>query len=101
MSTALRLIFGLSILAIASGCDNAGSGDDMGDGPNAVNAGTNSGPTAGTSTGTGGSGVIPSGGTDSGGNTAMLPEGVPLTPVDGWVDGASNTLGIQGAMFSY
>lgn len=30
-----------------------------------------------------------------------LPEGVPLTPTLGWVDGASNTIGVQGAMFAY
>jgi len=30
-----------------------------------------------------------------------LPAGVPLTPTDGWVDIKSNTLGVQGAVFSY
>ncbi len=91
------------MLATAIGCDNGGEGDGT-DGPNAVGgsnsgAGTNSvlpggtSSTAGTSSGAG---------TDSGGGTgAVLPEGVPLTPADGWVDKASNTLGIQGAMFAY
>ena len=51
---------------------------------------------AGSTTGTGGSG---SAGAPV--NTGGLAEGVPLTPTDGWVDAASNTLGIQGAMFAY
>jgi hypothetical protein len=37
----------------------------------------------------------------TGGDTVTPPAGVPLTPTDGWVDGMSNTLMVQGAMFSY
>jgi hypothetical protein len=98
MKTAIRLIMGLSILATAVGCDNAGDGEEK-DGPNAV-AGTGTvipGGGNGTSGSTGTSGGS-SGGT---GNTDPLPEGVPLTSADGWVDAMSNTLGIQGAMFAY
>lgn len=40
------------------------------------------------------------GGTGAGG-TGMLAAGVPLTVMDGWVDGKGNTLMVQGAMFSY
>jgi hypothetical protein len=77
------------------GCDNAA--DDKTDGPNAV-AGTNS-----SSSGSGGSSVLPSGGSDTGGTDGggMLPAGVALTSTDGWVDMGGNTLGVQGAMFAY
>jgi hypothetical protein len=83
MATTLRSLFGLSILLLTNiGCDNGGDTDnDNGSGPMAVGGGS-------------------SGGSGSGG-TATLPEGIPLTPTDGWVDAASNTVGIQGAMFSY
>lgn len=103
MSTSLRLILGLTFLATAVGCDNAGADDGM-DGPKAVNNAGNSGviPNAGSGNNTSGSGNA-SGGTDSGtgGNSAVLPEGVPLTATDGWVAVDSNTLGVQGAMFAY
>jgi len=52
------------------------------------------GSTTGGTSSTGGS-VLPTGG------MAELPPGVPLDPMMGWVDVMSNTLGIQGAMFSY
>ncbi|HVY27307.1 MAG TPA: hypothetical protein VHB79_12195 [Polyangiaceae bacterium] len=102
MKSALGLILGVSILATLVGCD--GGGDDGTDGPKAV-GGSNS-SAAGTSS-TAGSTVLPSGGSDAtagtsaGGGGGDLPPGVPLTPTDGWVDKASNTLGVQGAMFSY
>src|SRR5688572_4397447 len=97
MNSAIRLILGLSILATAAGCDTAGEGEES-NGPKAV-AGTTSVLPGGTNAGGTSSGT---GGTDAGGTgTAMLPEGVPLTAADGWVDAASNTLGVQGAMFAY
>jgi len=69
-------VLGLSIVLLAStGCDSSSEG---GGPPIALGDG---------------------GGTGGGGGT--LPEGVPLTIADGWVDGASNTVGIQGAVFAY
>jgi len=99
--SALRILLGVTVLATAVGCDNGGGDDDdSGGGAKAV-AGTSSN-TAGTSSNTGGSSVVPSGGTDAGGTGNVTPAaGVPLTPADGWVDGMSNTLKVQGAMFSY
>jgi len=82
---------GLCILLLANvGCD--GGGDEAG-GPVAVAGSSGSGGSGG---GAGGSG----GGSGSGGG-GTLPEGVALTPANGWVDGASNTIGVQGAIFSY
>lgn len=85
MASTLRGILGLSILLMANvACDDSGSEPS---GPAAVAGSTGSG---GSGSGAGGSG--------GGGN---LPAGVPLIPMDGWVDMGSNTLGIQGALFSY
>jgi hypothetical protein len=36
-----------------------------------------------------------------GGETADVDNAIRLTPVDGWIDGRSNALGIQGAVFAY
>lgn len=102
MKSALGLILGVSILTTLVGCD--GGGDDGTGGPKAVGGSSNT--AAGTSS-TAGTTVLPSGGSDAtagtsaGGGGGDLPPGVPLTPTDGWVDKASNTLGVQGAMFSY
>ncbi len=95
MASKLCSLFGLSILVLANvGCDDGGSGSDSGGtGPKAVGGSSSTGGAGGS----GGTGT----GTAGTGGTATLPEGVPLTPTDGWVDAASNTLGIQGAMFSY
>jgi len=97
MASTIRSLFGLSILLLANvGCDDGGgdsNNNGSGGGPMAI--GGTSSSTGGT--GTGGTGT---GGTGTGG-TGMLAAGVPLTPTDGWVDGMSNTLMIQGAMFSY
>jgi hypothetical protein len=95
-----QLFLCVSILGFAAGCDNGGGNDGTaGSGPIAV-AGT-----SGTTAGAAGTAVIPTAGTSSGGagtgGAAELPSGVPLTPTDGWVDGMSNTLAVQGAMFSY
>jgi hypothetical protein len=65
------------------GCD--GGGEDPG--PKAVG-------------GSGGSGTMNGGSSGSGGGGA-LPEGVALTPENGWVALEGNTLGVQGAMFAY
>jgi hypothetical protein len=96
MKSALRLILGVSLLASGVGCDGGGEEDT---GPKAV-AGNGTGggvlPTAGSgTTGGGGSGT---GGTGTGG---ALPAGVPLTILDGWVAADQNSLGVQGAVFSY
>jgi hypothetical protein len=104
MKSALGVFLGVSVLALAVGCDNGGDdtdGNTAGKGP--INVGGSAG------SGTGGS-VIPNGGsvtttagtgTGGSGGTGTPAAGVPLTPTDGWVDGASNTLMVQGAMFAY
>jgi hypothetical protein len=94
MKSALGLILGVSFLATVVNC--ASSGDDTaagGTGPIAI---------AGSSS-TAGSSVLPTAGTATTGGTGGgdLPAGVPLAPMNGWVDGASNTLMIQGAMFPF
>lgn len=76
------------MLGALLGCD--GGGEEPG-GPKAV---------AGSG-GSGGSSVLPGGGSSGSGGGGALPEGVALTPIDGWVDIDSNTIGVQGAMFSY
>jgi hypothetical protein len=91
MKSALGLILGVSILALVVGCDNAGT-DDPGSDP--ITIGGTTGNMAGSGT------VVPMAGTSAGGS-ATLGEGVPLSPMNGWVDGASNTLMIQGAMFPF
>lgn len=102
MKSALGLILGVSILATLVGCDNGG--DDTGGGAMAVSGSSNT--SAGTGNNTAGTSVVPNGGSASntGGSSSgggELPSGVPLTPTDGWVDGASNEIMVQGAMFSY
>jgi hypothetical protein len=92
MSSALRAILGISILATIA-CDDAGV-DPGGTGGLAPVAGSSS--TSGSSTG-GSPGT--SGSPATGGGGAELPSGVPLTPMDGWVTG--NDLMIQGAMYPY
>jgi hypothetical protein len=84
----IRSLFGFSILLLANvGCDDGGDSGNDDTGPVAVGGNSSSGGSSSSGGATGG--------------TATLPEGVPLTPTDGWVDGASNTIGIQGAMFAY
>jgi hypothetical protein len=105
MSSALRVILGLSILA-SFGCDDGGAEDDGGTagtgGLVAVpgTAGTgNVSTSAGTGSATAGTGSN-TGGTDSGtAGSGPLPEGAPLISNDGWV--TNETVGIQGAMFAY
>jgi len=110
MKSALGLVLGVCTL-VAVGC--AGSEDNTGNGVIAASgsgttggsgnsAGTGVLPSAGTGTtpGTGGTGTPPAGGTSSGG-TGTPAAGVPLIPMMGWVAKESNTLGIQGAMFSF
>jgi hypothetical protein len=89
MKSALGLVLGVgvSILAVASGGCGGGGDDDPGKLPIAGAAGSSVIPMAGSSTGGTGGGE--------------LPAGVPLTATNGWVDGMSNKLMIQGAMFEY
>lgn len=103
MSSAVKVILGVSVLAMAAGfaaCDNGST--DTGTGP--VVAGSGNG-TAGGAPGTAGAPASGGGSPGTAGSTAnggvgALPEGVPLDPLGGWVPN-SNALGIQGAMFSY
>jgi hypothetical protein len=89
MKSALGLLLGVSFLASIVNC---GSGDDDTDGtPPVIVAGSSGSGT-----------VLPGGGTTTTGGTGSdLPAGVPLDPMNGWVDGASNTLMISGAMFPF
>jgi hypothetical protein len=94
MKSALGLVLGVSFLATVVNC--ASSGDDTaagGTGPIAI---------AGSSS-TAGSSVLPTAGTATTGGTGGgdLPAGVPLSPMNGWVAGDSNTLMISGAMFPF
>ena len=96
-SSAVKLILGVSVLAMASGfagCDSGGSdGAGGGGGPLPI-AGTGNVGTAGTgNVGTAGGGAVA-------GAPADLPAGVPLTPTDGWLP-LGNDAGIQGAVFSF
>ena len=83
-------------------CDN-GSGDTGGTGPVVV-AGNGNG-TGGSATGAGGSGPSAGGNSSTAGSSttggASTGEGVPITPVTGWIAKESNALGIQGAAFSF
>ena len=95
MSSALRVILGISILgSLSVGCDGGteGAEDDGGGGTLTAASGT-----ANTS-GTGNTGNTSTGGT--GGGSGPVAEGVPLTAMNGWVD-ASMAIGIQGAVFAY
>jgi len=126
MSSAVKLILGVSVLAMTASfvaCDNGSS--DTGTPPITVGGGGNSVGTAGASSVAGapqgaagapvGGGGAPAGTAGSAGAApgagapstagaaggAVLPEGIPLTPTDGWVDVASNTLMVQGAVFPF
>ena len=94
MSSALRVILGVSILGtLAVGCDGGADDPDAGGGTAGLTA------VSGTANNTSGSGTM--GGTGGGtGGTGMVAEGIPLTAMDGWVD-ASEAIGIQGAIFAY
>ncbi len=102
MKSALLAVLGVSLLTASVGCDG-GSEDNTGG-----TAGTGVIPIGGTSTGTGGTGTTagtaPAAGTGTTagtGGTGTPASGVPLTAENGWVDGASNTLMVQGAMFAF
>jgi hypothetical protein len=83
MKLALGFILGFSIIGFGIGC---GGGDT--DPIKLPSGGSGTG-----GSGTGGSSVVP-------GGTGTLGEGVPLTPMNGWVP-ADNVLMIQGAMFPF
>jgi hypothetical protein len=92
MTLVIRTLLGVSVLALAVGsaaCSSSGTATNN-------NGAAGKGPTI---VGTGGG--TSSGGSGAGGGSGDLPPGVPLTPINGWVDGMSNSLMIQGAFFSY
>lgn len=94
MKSAIKLVVGLSVFAAAVSAAGCSSSDSSG-GPKAVGtAGSGNTGTAGASNG---------GGTSNGtaGGSGDLPPGISITPTDGWVDGASNELMVQGALFTY
>jgi len=94
MTSAVKVILGVSVLAMAAGfaaCDNGGTPTP----PLAV---------AGTSNSSAGTGTTPQGGSSTaaggtGGGGVALP-GIPLEPKDGWVPD-TNEAKIQGALFSF
>ncbi len=96
---------GRSTAASAAGRSNQAAGSASGGSANSASGGNDAGHLAGAptvSTGSGGSGFPGIGGSGvSGIAGAPLAAGVPLTPVDGWIDGTSNMLKIQGAIFSF
>jgi hypothetical protein len=109
MTNEVVRIAGLALLmSLAAGCDGGGESgdadneDDGGKGPIAV---AGSGNNGGSGNNTSGSGNNTSGsGNGSGGggsDSGPLPEGVPLTPTNGWIQADTNVLGIQGAVFAY
>ena len=100
MKSALGVILGVSVLAAGVGCDGGSDApaNTAGTAGIVVVGGTGSGGT--TSVVPGGTGTTAGMGTGGSGGGATA-EGVPLTPMMGWVDGLSNVLKIQGAMFSY
>jgi hypothetical protein len=106
MKSALAVLLGWSVVALVA-CDNAvtptpasgGSGTiTLPQGGSSMTQTGGTTATGNTSSG-GGTGNVGTGGTGTGGGTDTA--GVPLLPTDGWVDAASNVLGIQGAIFSY
>lgn len=114
MKSVVGLILGASVVAGVVGCDNGGD-DPKGTGGtgNITLPGASGSGTGNTGTGnTGNTGVVPmagttgtgTAGTDSGtggSGGGMLPEGVGLTPMNGWIAGDSNMLAVQGAVFSF
>lgn len=113
MSWAVKLILGVSVLAMAAGfagCDSGGSDGGGAAGGGIVpaagagngTAGTGS-TTAGTSSTTAGTGstTAGTGGAPDASGGAPDASGVPLAMSNGWVSGADNTLKIQGAVFTY
>lgn len=90
MKSALGLILGVSLFALGVAACGGGTDDTTGDPPIKITAGSS------------GTGTTPTAGTSTGGTGSGTPaEGVPLSPMNGWVDGASNILKIQGAMFPF
>jgi hypothetical protein len=99
MSSAVKLILGVSTLAMAAGfagCDSGGSdnGGTAGSVPIGPGAGTGNNTAGGSGAGAPGAGGA---GSVAGGTSA----GVPLIPMDGFVPASSNVLGIQGYLISY
>jgi len=89
MKSAIKLVVGLSMFGTALsgiGCSSSSS-DNGGSAGSAVIVG---------SSGSGGGSATTGG---SGGGSAVA--GVPITPMDGWVQADSNTAMIQGALFTY
>ena len=123
MSSAVKVILGVSTLAMIAafaGCDSssdstggtaggpiqigtAGAGTATAGAPATGTAGAPATGTAGApATGTAGAPATGTGGppaTGTAGSGSSTP-GYDLTPVMGWIDGASNGAGIQGALFA-
>ena len=88
----------INLPTAGSGNPGAGTGNPTAGGPG-ITAGA-----PGTGGATANAGAAPvAGGTSTAGaaGAGVLLKGIPLTPTDGWVDMASNTLGVQGAVFSF
>jgi len=107
-----RRIWRLGLVALLAGC----GGNVTRDGAHEYDNGSGNEPASGTAAAAPGGAPSHPGSTSSGGapskaGSAALPgddsavfghpQNVPLTPVDGWLSGASNSLAIQGAAFSF
>ncbi len=101
MSSAVKLILGVSTLAMVAafaGCDSGSSDTGGGAGVVVVPGGAGTGNSAaGTGTAGASTGGAPAGG-GSAGATTTGPAGVPLTPAEGWI---TTSIGIQGPVISY
>ena len=104
MSSAVKMILGVSVLAMAAGYAACGSTVTPTPSGGVVPVTAGAGPTGagGASAGApaAGGGAPAAGGGAAAGAPAAV-SGIPLTMAGGWVDGASNTAKIQGAVFTY
>jgi hypothetical protein len=107
MAGAGRLAGAGAETAAAAGGGQGGAAGESGQESNGTSgAGAVGGPAGGASSTTGAAGESTMAGAGGVSSTAAGGEGavggpVSLTPVDGWIDGNSNVLSIQGAVFAY
>ncbi|MCH2110150.1 MAG: hypothetical protein MK135_12550 [Polyangiaceae bacterium] len=119
MALKIRHILGLSTVFTTFACASSVEDYPEGGANNTGTPGTNTAPTGGTATDAGsttpgttpgadtttGGGVTgaPAGGDTTGGDTATAapPAGTAIANSMGWVDGAQNTYGIQGAFYTF
>ncbi|MEI9938545.1 MAG: hypothetical protein WDO69_15110 [Pseudomonadota bacterium] len=99
MSSAVKLVLGVSTLAFAVGFAGCDSGSSDG---GAAGAGIHPVAGSGNTPGQGGSTPGQGGASGTGGASGGADgSGVPLNPMDGFLPATSNPLGIQGYLISY